>query len=1399
MPGSRHIKYREPDKKKVALSMIGDLSHPDSQSKLDDELRRIEDAINAQSEPDTKGATGDSAKPTTSTPKDKPADKPKTPPGNPLLVTQHNASTVVPATTILDFQDNASITFRVTQPIGGKAKVEAIANNPAELTLYHDRVAVLSRTPNIYNTVKHISFADTTGNGGIAWTVVNYRRDGIEVSGRVTVCVYGENIGTLPAVPPDKSWYVDTIEDPETHCKILRFKKFRVANDLIVTEGTNAYLFDVNILGTNVGDPTGEGVYFSKTASTLGFRRIVGLAGITVGSATYADNNDTITITCSYTGVNLGISAAGNAEVFKEISGNEWRFRRLQAGTNVTITQGSDYIVIGLAGVLTDVDGSNVGGGLYVYKDTVTSGSTRTLRHRSLLTAGDLYGVENTNDITLKLQYVGNNLPGGDVVLYRGKTSTVSGEQVLNFRMLKAGTGIDFAGTTSDYVVINAIGGGGGVYTFSNLGTAGTGKAEVLSGVVGSDVQFRRLLAGLGVTITEDSNYITIATGIVNADGQNEGGQTYEWYINTTVDVGGTHTLHFRSFGTAHDATIVDYGDYYIFDVNITGNNVGTGVGIFRDKTSGVGAQRFLNFYSLVGVGGTSVTLVGNTIEIESDVQTVHEMDNVGGFSEVYKNYTDAAGTRTFHLRTLHSSNYTLSVIQGTDDIDLKVNDLYSVKSLVELAGTPDSYTTVSNPMRELRFSHYFNRPGFTVAPNDFDNTWLVMETPSTGRTRAKLQIPNPLQAEHRDIGGSVVNTTNVGIRKFIFKDNSQITFSVAEGTNADGYREATVMASFTNPDVVERIYDIDNIGGFREVYKNYTDAGSTRTFHLRTLQSSDGSITITQNSDNVDFKSNTLNYAVDNVGGFNEVYKNYTDASGTRTFHLRTLQSSDGSITITQNANDIDFIAPDTYDLSVGYGGATGATLNFAGATMGEVNHADTHLLWFAGDNASFEGGGGALGLHGDRPTFDVVFIVDNNDAPWVVGNPYYGLSQTTRIKARVTPLLYAWDTYTQDTLLINTTDHLTRMEFVDTATTQVRVSPHGTYTHGVKIETTVKEGTSVQRVRVRHNNTTPVYTRPQLNFDDSDYLTFTVSDDAGNNEVDITAVPLNGLKINSGALRLRRDIDFVAGYGVTLTEDTSDAYIYKLTIDRPLTVMDDGVAVVSNVTKTINFNDSANDIKMLVALDADPTRANVSAQLCGYGTKWDTPLFCDPGGVVDYITSFANNTWSYQLWFDSELTEDTQGWVDNPTTPSPRWQFKPNRKGRYHVHVFVRFRSADPTNNSTPQAMDLPQLAVFKNGVLDTMLDVDELSVRYNELQRYAVNSAGWAEGEIHPSHVYSLHGGTTMQLEANEYIDFRLAHQSAENKYIQLLYGWTSIDYVGRCNDTVNAPTIAIFDDI
>ncbi len=112
----------------------------------------------------------------------------------------------------------------------------------------------------------------------------------------------------------------------------------------------------------------------------------------------------------------------------------------------------------------------------------------------------------------------------------------------------------------------------------------------------------------------------------------------------------------------------------------------------------------------------------------------------------------------------------------------------------------------------------------------------------------------------------------------------------------------------------------IVNVGGEEEIYKGVTLLGARQ---LRTLKALGSLITVTQNTDTIDFSIdedaltefvNELigTYSVSNVGTGADVYKNSTVVGANTQFNFRTLKSNGGSVTITEGTDEINFeVAP--------------------------------------------------------------------------------------------------------------------------------------------------------------------------------------------------------------------------------------------------------------------------------------------------------------------------------------------------------------------------------------------------------------------------------------------------------------------------------------------------------
>lgn len=133
---------------------------------------------------------------------------------------------------------------------------------------------------------------------------------------------------------------------------ILLFQVLKLV-DAAITAGGEANL------GANVGG-SGEGVFRDKTGVTLNFKKLIAGSNITLTPAA-----DTLTIATAGVGeVNTASNIGGGAEgVFKQKAGVNLEFHSLDAGANMTISLISDVLIFAAANPGETNTASNVGTG----------------------------------------------------------------------------------------------------------------------------------------------------------------------------------------------------------------------------------------------------------------------------------------------------------------------------------------------------------------------------------------------------------------------------------------------------------------------------------------------------------------------------------------------------------------------------------------------------------------------------------------------------------------------------------------------------------------------------------------------------------------------------------------------------------------------------------------------------------------------------------------------------------------------------------------------------------------------------------------------------------------------------------------------------------------------------
>jgi len=233
---------------------------------------------------------------------------------------------------------------------------------------------------------------------------------------------------------------------------------------------------------------------------------------------TYVDTN--ISASSSIiTASNLGTGEV----IFASKSVNDLQFKTLIAGSNVSLSSNSNEITISASGGVSEALWGQITGSLSnqtdLYNELITlSGS---IVNRELLTNKSTDTNLGTSDILYPTQnavktYVDNNIPASSSVttasnigLGEGEVYSGSSGSVLQFKTIKAGTNITVSNDTNE-ITINSTASGssssGSVTTASNLGS-GEG---IFGQKVGDDLQFKSLIAGTNITLSSSSVGITI-------------------------------------------------------------------------------------------------------------------------------------------------------------------------------------------------------------------------------------------------------------------------------------------------------------------------------------------------------------------------------------------------------------------------------------------------------------------------------------------------------------------------------------------------------------------------------------------------------------------------------------------------------------------------------------------------------------------------------------------------------------------------------------------------------------------------------------------------------------------------------------------------------------------------
>jgi len=355
----------------------------------------------------------------------------------------------------------------------------------------------LINTPATGGANTFLDLTDTEGdyNGHAGQSVVvNATEDGLEFS---TIAGAGGNHTTASnlGVVGEGVYSNQVAED-------LRFKRLIAGANVALVADANG--ITINSAGPDGGEDntasnlgTGEGeIFATKSGVDLELRSLKAGNNVVI-----SQNANEITIESIDTGENNTASNVGGSGVgwFKQKTGSDLEFKRVVAGTGISIVNNADTIELSSTG----------GSGITTFIDlTDTPVDYTAAANKAVLVNGTgdgiIFGtVGEAND--------GENLgTGSDVFAQKSGTD-------LQFRTVKAGSGISVTQSATELLIESTASGAGEVNTASNLGA---GDGQVFAAKSGSDLQFRSLVAGTNVTLTQNGTEITIDapdTGEVNS------------------------------------------------------------------------------------------------------------------------------------------------------------------------------------------------------------------------------------------------------------------------------------------------------------------------------------------------------------------------------------------------------------------------------------------------------------------------------------------------------------------------------------------------------------------------------------------------------------------------------------------------------------------------------------------------------------------------------------------------------------------------------------------------------------------------------------------------------------------------------------------------------------------
>lgn len=356
----------------------------------------------------------------------------------------------------------------------------------------------------------------------------------------------------------------------QTTNNTLQFKKIAGGTDNVTVAEDNDVLkisvTDLTVVSAvNVG--SGTGIVLKDSVQTpISFRTISGGSNTTV--ATVGDNI-IISSTNAVSGVNVGIGAG---KVYATNLGNNLQFKSIKAGSNVTIVNSPNDIEISASG--------GGGGTTLLISDTPPPTTTQ----------GQLWFDSSSGVTSVYYGSSWVDVGGGDSSGGSGEATTASNLGTVSdgvglftsksgsdlpFKRIKAGTNVSIAEGTNS-ITINAGGGSGGGGTVTSV--AGTYPIIVANGTTSPSISIANATTASAGAMTA-ADKLRVDSAVINS--QNIAGSTGEGSIVPSVTKVGSN-LQFKRIKAGSGVTITDSAT----DVTVSAGGVPTGMVMYYSSPS---------------------------------------------------------------------------------------------------------------------------------------------------------------------------------------------------------------------------------------------------------------------------------------------------------------------------------------------------------------------------------------------------------------------------------------------------------------------------------------------------------------------------------------------------------------------------------------------------------------------------------------------------------------------------------------------------------------------------------------------------------------------------------------------------------------------------------------------